>query len=114
VFASIGLIFSGAVLIFKQTSSAVTYIATLMGLLGGIYFPVALLPGWAEWIANLQPLTPSVDLLRHLLIGLPLKESAWTELLKIVGFLIFLSPFTYALLLYAVRFSRRRATLLEY
>jgi ABC-type multidrug transport system permease subunit len=84
-------------------------------LLAGVYFPVTLLPGWVQWAAEVQPFTPAVDLLRHLLIGVPLRSgAAWLDLAKLVAFPAVLLPLTLAALGGAVRRGRRQGTVTEY
>ena len=57
-----------------------------------------LLPGRAAAVVaaagrrDVQPFTPAVDLLRHLLVGQPLRASAWGDVAKLVGFSAVLLP----------------------
>lgn len=112
-FAALGVLFVAALIAFKSSSGPVWVIAGL-GLLGGIYFPVALFPGWIRWASDVQPLTPTVDLLRHLLVGAPSIEARWLELLKLFGFVAVLLPLSGVVLGQAVGLSRRRGTIMEY
>ena len=73
-FAPFGVLLVAAVVVWKQATGAAWIMAGIT-LLAGFYFPVALLPDWIEWTSDVQPFTPAVDLLRHLLIGIPLEES---------------------------------------
>ena len=77
--ACIGLLFVGALIAFKSSLGATWVIAGLT-LLGGAYFPLRLFPGWIRWTSDVQPYTPTVDLLRHLLIGTRPVEAVWIEL----------------------------------
>ncbi len=112
-FACIGLLFIAALLAFKSAMGASWAIAGL-SILGGVYFPLTLFPGWLRWVANVQPFTPAVDLLRHLLLGTPAMQPVWLELAKLVGFTVVLMPLSAGLLARAVDLSRRRGTLMEY
>ena len=58
---------------------------TCLSLVAGVFFPVALLPNWIEWTSEVQPLTPSLDLLRHLIVGTPI-DSAWWAVFRLVAF----------------------------
>ena len=62
---------AAAVVVFKQTNAGATFIVTGVTLLAGVYFPVALLPGWIEWASDVQPFTPALDLLRTRWSGRP-------------------------------------------
>ena len=112
-FAPFGLAMTAAVVLFKQTNAGATLILTAMTLLAGIYFPVVLLPDWIEWASEVQPFTPAVDLLRNLLVGTPLADSAAVELLKLVGFAAVTMPLSLLLLRGAVRRSRRQGKIIE-
>ena len=62
----------------------------------------------------MQPFTPAVDLLRHLLLGIPSVQAVWLELVKLLGFTATLLPISVMVLSLAVHVSRRRGTLMEY
>lgn len=111
--ACIGLFFVAGLLAFKSALGA-TWVIAGLSLLGGAYFPLRLFPVWLRWVSDVQPFTPTVDLLRHLLIGTRLLEPAWLELGKLVGFTVVLVPVAFALLWLAVHVSRRRGTIMEY
>lgn len=113
-FSCFGVVLTGTVLVAKQAIAGTTWIVALISLLGGLYFPVTLLPGWIEWTSEVQPFTPTVDLLRNVLVGTPLSDPAWVSLLKVAGFSAALVPLAVWLLKATVRMSRRRGTVLEY
>jgi ABC-2 type transport system permease protein len=113
-FMPFGVLFAALTLAFKQALNATTYVLAGIGLIAGFYFPVSLLPHWIQWTSDVQPFTPSVDLIRHLLVGTTLRESAWLELLKLIGFTLLLLPVSVAALTYAIETSRRRGTITEY
>jgi len=114
-FAPFGLLMCAGVVVFKQTNAGAALVVTGMTLLAGFYFPVTLLPDWIRWASDAQPFTPALDLLRHLLIGTPLRSGTPTgELLRIAGFAAVLTPPAVWALSAAVRVARRRGTLNEY
>lgn len=114
LFSGLALLGAAAVLVAKQTSSITAFATVALGLLGGVYFPIALLPWWARWIATAQPLTDLVDLMRHYLIGYQSHASLVGAGLRVLGFVTITLPLSYFALAQAVRFTRRRATVLEY
>ena len=111
--ACIGLLFVAALIAFKSAMGA-TWVIAGLSLLGGAYFPLRLFPGWIRWTSDVQPYTPTVDLLRHLLVGTRPVEAVWLELLKVIGFTAVLMPASIAILALAVRVSRRRGTIMEF
>jgi ABC-2 type transport system permease protein len=89
-------------------------IVTGLSLVAGLYFPIALLPGWIQWTSDVQPFTPAVDLLRHLLVGTPMHGSAGVAVLKLAAFAAVMLPVAILLLRAAVDRGRRKGTITEY
>lgn len=112
-FGAIGLFFVAALLVFKS-STATSWVLAGLGMLGGIYFPIHLLPSFVQWVADVQPLTPAIDLLRHFLMHSGTLEPVWGELLKLAAFALALLPVSVGVLWMAVDISRRRGTIMEF
>ena len=74
----------------------------------------SLLPSWLRWISEVQPFTPTVDLMRHVLIGFPLAESPEVALAKIAAFIVIGIPIGARLVSRASLHGRKRGTILEY
>jgi ABC-2 type transport system permease protein len=113
-FMPFALFLVAMVMAFKQVSSASGFIVTGVAIVGGLYFPIALLPDWIQWTSEVQPFTPATDLLRHLLVGTPLVHSAAIELLKLVLFALCLLPLSLYCLRRAIRYGQRTGTVAEY
>lgn len=113
-FMPFAFILVALVMAFKQISSATQFIIAGVAIVGGLYFPIAVLPEWIRWASEVQPFTPAADLLRHLLVNTPLTHSAIVDLLKLVGFIIVLLPAGFALLRVAIRYGQRTGTVAEY
>jgi ABC-2 type transport system permease protein len=60
VFNSIGLIEAAWTLVFKRGTVAAWAFNGLSALLGGVFFPVTVLPGWLQQIAAWNPLTHAI------------------------------------------------------
>jgi ABC-2 type transport system permease protein len=110
---AIALLFAAMVVRFKQAPGA-AYVLAAISLVAGFYFPPSLLPWWLEWASDVQPFTPAVDLLRHLLVGQALRDSAWADVTKLVGFSAALLPLGLAGLSLAINRGRKLGTLTEY
>ncbi len=102
------------VMAFKQAASATQFIVAGIAIIGGLYFPVAVLPGWIRWMSEVQPFTPATDLLRHLLVNAPLVHPAAVELLKLLGFSVVLLPGGLMLLRASIRYGQLNGTIVEY
>jgi ABC-2 type transport system permease protein len=113
-FMPFGIFLLAGVILVKQAATGTTWVIALISLIGGLYVPVSILPGWIRWASDVQPFTPATELLRHVLVDTPLTSSAATDLLKVVGFTVVLLPAALALLRGAIAVGRRRGTLVEY
>ncbi len=108
------LMITAAVVAFKQAGAAVRLFTVIITVVSGFLFPVSLLPGWIRWASDVQPFTPLIELLRHLLIGTPLQDPVTITLIKVLAFVAVLLPLALYLLHSAIEWGRRRATLTEY
>jgi ABC-2 type transport system permease protein len=113
-FLPFGLLFASLTVVTKQGNVGVTWVIAFLSIIGGLYFPVTLLPGWLQTAAKLQPFTAGTDLLRHLLVNSTLGESTEVSLLKLVGFAAVLLPGSILILARAIRMGQRRGTIIEY
>ncbi len=93
-FASIGMVFTGMVANIEMFNLPVFLFVTPMFLFSGTFFPTENLPGWAQFLASLLPLTHLATLTRTLAQGeLPL------SLLWNVGYLLLFSRIFFSLAL---------------
>jgi ABC-2 type transport system permease protein len=113
-FTPFGLLFAALTIVVKQDNVGTSWVIAILSLVGGLYFPVYLLPHWAQVLGRLQPFTPATNLLRHLLVGSPLADSVDVSLLKLAAFAAVLLPTSIFALSAAVRFGQRRGTIIEY
>ena len=109
-----GKLIAGSVILVKQAGAAAGFVVTAIALVGGFLFPVYLLPAWIKWMSEVQPFTPALDLLRHLLVDTPLAGSPWTTVAKLVGFAALLLPVSLVTLHRFIRLAQRRGTIIEY
>lgn len=113
-FAPLTVLLCAAVLVAKQAGSGAAFVVSALSLAGGAFFPVGLLPGWLRWISDAQPLTPALELLRHLLLGTPMAGSVASDVLRLAAFSAALAPLALFVLQASVAACRRRGTLTEY
>jgi ABC-type multidrug transport system permease subunit len=113
-FSPFAVVIAAAVLLFKQAGSAATFAVTGLALASGAFFPVDLLPGWLRWISEIQPLTPSLELLRHVLLGTEVDDGVWLAVLRLVAFAAVLLPLALVVLEATIGRCRRLGTLTEY
>jgi ABC-2 type transport system permease protein len=113
-FTPFGLLFAAVTVVVKQDNIGTSWVIAILSLIGGLYFPVSLLPHWAQVAGRLQPFTPATNVLRHLLVGSPVTGPIYVSLLKLAVFAIVLLPTSILTLAAAVRLGQRRGTIIEY
>lgn len=67
-FSCLGILTASYTMVFKRGDPVGTFIPMASYLLGGVYFPVSLLPGWLQKVALLVPTTASLEALRGVLL----------------------------------------------
>ena len=71
ILASFGMVFFvfGVTLIFKDGDQLASLIGNMAPFIGGLYFPVTILPGVLQYISYVFPFTWGIDLMRNILLG---------------------------------------------
>jgi ABC-2 type transport system permease protein len=113
-FLPVGLMFAALTVLVKQGSVGTSWVIAALSILGGLYFPISLLPHWLRDLAALQPFGSATGLLRHLLVGTPLTESAGHAVLKLTLFAAVLVPLSLAALSAAIRTGQRTGRIIEF
>lgn len=85
-FSALGYINALFAKIFDHVSLIPTFFLTPLSYLGGIFYPIHLLPSWAETISYLNPIAWIISLLRYSCIGeLPYEPSfLWISLIGLI------------------------------
>lgn len=112
-FLPFSLLVSTVVLLVKQAGSLGSLIVIGLSLAGGVYYPVDLMPSWIGWVSDVQPFTPSLQLLRHLVVGAPMDGSPWRAVATLIGFSVVFTPIALVGLRRGIDVCRRRGTLIE-
>ncbi|MBL7094945.1 ABC transporter permease [candidate division KSB1 bacterium] len=113
-FGSVGIISASFIMIFKRGDPATWLITSLSWLLGGVYYPIEVLPDWLEKLSYLLPITYSLNGMRLAL----LQGSSLIELkLNILALLIFtlvLLPVSLFIFSRAVKKAKHDGSLAQY
>ncbi|SIO18612.1 ABC transporter permease [Agromyces cerinus] len=83
LFAAIGLAASS-----PEAASGYGFILLFLPYLSSAFVPVETMPGWLQWIAENQPITPVIETIRGLLMGTPIGDSAWWAIGWCVGIVV--------------------------
>ena len=109
--SSIGIVTAAAVVVVKRGYTIAAVIVFGLGLLGGAFFPIAVLPDWLEPIGKVVPLRFAFDGLRQALyVG-----SGWeTEALVLIVITLTAIPMAVWLFSRAILYGRRSGSLSQY
>ena len=64
----ISFIFAGLVVRFKEPTGFITIMNLIFAILMGAYYPISVLPNWAQAASRLIPQTYALDAIRHILL----------------------------------------------
>lgn len=113
-FSAFGIISASFILIFKRGDPVAAAMSGVSGLLGGVYFPVAILPGWLQLFSYLLPITYSLKAMRLALLNNASVVSLLPEIGVLLLFIVITLPIGILFFHYAVKKSRIDGSLLQY
>jgi len=104
-FASIGILAASVIMVIKRGDPLTGLLAQLANLIGGVFYPVEILPAWLQWAAKLLPITYALRAMRLALLA----EASWRELAPDLLALALFCAVLFPLSLLAFRFAVNRA-----
>jgi ABC-2 type transport system permease protein len=105
VFASLGILSASYVIFFKRGSPVPLLLGGLSWLIGGILYPISVLPAPLRTMSSLLPMTHAVEGLRSAL----LRNAGWGEAWPSVGPLLLFAALLLPASLASFEFATRRA-----
>jgi len=113
-FSSIGILSAGMVIYFKRGDPVPWLLAPGSPLLGGIFFPVSILPEGAQRLARLLPITHAVEGFRELIVKGATLADIWPNLQYLLVFAAIFLPLGIGLFYLTLRRARMEGTLIQY
>jgi len=111
LFASLGVAVAAFTVVIKRAAALLALVITGLALLGGVYFPIEVLPDPIEQVASALPFTWGVDVFRASLLGGDIDAAQLAGLFASAMLLLPLALVGFAA---AVRRVRRTGTLAQY
>ena len=111
LFTSLGVAVAALTVVIKRTTALLGTVVAGLALLGGVYFPIEVLPAPIEALAKLLPFTWALDVLRAALLGGGVDPAQVAGLFASVGVLLPLSLIGFRA---AVSRARRTGSLAQY
>jgi ABC-2 type transport system permease protein len=107
----LGVALGAVVIVFKRGNNVVGFVSLALGFAGGAFFPLAVLPGWLEFIGKLLPTRFVFDGMRTALF----QGAGWGEdTLVLLAYSVIGLPIALWAFSRAVQHARRRGSLAEY
>jgi ABC-2 type transport system permease protein len=113
-FSGLGILSASYLLIFKRGNPVNWAILGLSSVVGGMMYPISVLPVWLQYVARLTPVTYSLEGMRAAILA----HASTRELLpSIAGLLLFaalLLPISFAIFSWALRRTKITGTLTHF
>lgn len=110
-FSGLGIFSAAYLLIFKRGNPAKWFFVGVSSLVGGMLFPVTILPPWLQVIAHLNPVTYSLDAMRAALLDGARISQITPALLMLLVFALLLLPASIVGFSWALRRTKITGTL---
>ena len=113
-FSALGILSASFILVFKRGNPVSWIITSLEGVLGGVYFPVTVLPRWLQALAQFFPITHAIRAIELAVYrGYTISQLA-REIFFLALFTIVLLPVSLAVFTKSLAAARRDGSLGQY
>jgi len=113
-FSTVGIISASFIMVFKRGDPLTWIFASLSWFLGGLYYPVSVLPAWLQKAAYFLPITHALEGMRlALLQGAPFTR-VMPNIIALSGFSIIMLPISLVSFRYAIYKSKLNGSLTHY
>lgn len=111
IFAALGVGLAAFTVVFKRGNTLTSIVTAGLALLGGVYFPVSLLPGPIRFVADALPFTWGIDVMRQALL---LGQVDVGHTIGVLCAAVVCMPISLWLFHLAVQRARREGSLAQY
>ncbi len=113
-FSFMGIFSAAVVLAFKRGDPSSWLVQGLSYLLGGVYYPVAVLPEWGQVLAQVLPITHALEAMRQLLLNGASLADVWGSLLGLLIFSAAAGPISLGAFWLALKRVKREGSLSQF
>jgi ABC-2 type transport system permease protein len=113
-YAPLGIISATVIMVFKQGTWFRTAISAVSFLLGGVAYPVSVLPSWIRALSFYVPMTHSVNGMREALLNGSALSQLKVDVLFLVAFATVMLPLSFYLFELGLRRTKKMGTLTQY
>jgi ABC-2 type transport system permease protein len=112
-FSGLGILSASYLLLFKRGNPAKWFLLGISGVVGGMLFPVGILPDWLQFLAKLNPVTYALDAMRAALLGGEGLHGVWKPLAVLLLFAAALLPLSMLVFAWCLRRTKITGTLMH-
>lgn len=113
-FSSIGVLSASFIMVLKKGDPLSWAFTSLSWLLGGVYFPITVLPAWVQKVSYLLPITHSLEGIRLALLKGSSINDLIPSLIPLLAFIFILTPLSLWTFNYAVHRAKMNGSLVHY
>ena len=110
-FSGLGILSSSYLLLFKRGNPAKWFFLGVSSVVGGMLFPVNILPDWLQVVARFNPVTYALEAMRAALLGGASVASLWRPLAVLLLSALILLPISMGVFAWALRRTKITGTL---
>jgi ABC-2 type transport system permease protein len=113
-FAGLGILSASYLLVFKRGNPVNWAILGVSSVVGGMMYPVSVLPRWMQFFARLTPVTYSLQGMRAAILGHATLHELLPSLAGLLAFAAVLLPISFLIFSWAVRRTKVTGTLTHF
>jgi len=113
-FSGLGILSASYLLVFKRGNPVNWAVLGVSSVVGGMMYPVSVLPVWLQYVARLVPVTYSLEGMRAAVLGHASMRELWPSLAALLIFAAILLPVSFATFSWALRRTKITGTLTHF
>lgn len=113
-FSAVGILAASVILVTKRGDPVTWMFNALLTLLGGVFYPVEILPGFLQRVAQFLPVTYALRAMRSALLQGDSLAALARDLAVLAAFAVVLVPVSLGAFQFAVRLAKREGSLAQY
>ena len=113
-FSSIGIISAGIILVLKKGNPFNFLVSNLFGLLGGMLYPITVMPEWLQTVAGFLPITYALKGMRLAILQGTSLQVLLPDILILLAFGVLLFPIGIATFGLALKKAKKEGSLIKY
>lgn len=114
VFSAIGILSASFTMVVKKGDPITWIFGAASGILGGVYFPITVLPPVLKKIALFLPITHSLEGMRYALLSGAGFSQLFPQFAALLAFTVILVPVSLVTFTLAIKKAKRQGTLVQY